>query len=343
MEFSAEIFGKVLTELSPKSERRFDAECASSYSDLSAWRFHPDALRSSRNCKAAVVVISLLGLNPIQEEDLRKKILTIADKKRYQGKWSEVRDLVLTSPFVPYNVLAEFVKNLSPQDFFGNEIKRLKRIIRSLRVSNPYEPSKRPVKYPERKRGYDDKGTLRDPSTDRRVVLPELPKEPLPEISIASPLWYSDLPWNKEKKIQQGTLVGSNTSPEGGDVSERKTVRTSIEMIEEKIRRTRTSETVFPIFDWEGTSDQRTKIVASFYHWAINENKNKDNKALFLFYIIWAQGKSYTTYFGLGPSSTQAKYRRTVLKELVRKPLDQIRLKDLKVCFPGSLSNQGVG
>jgi hypothetical protein len=199
------------------------------------------------------------------------------------------------------------------------------------------------VKYPERKRGYDDKGTLRDPSSDRRIVLPELPKEPLPEIQIASTLWFSDLPRNNEKIIQQGTLVGSNTSPEGGEPRESKTNRASDRNDQRENPETRTSETVPPVFDWEGTADQRTKIVASFYHWATNENKNISNKALFLFYIKWAQGKDYTTFFGLGPSSTQTKIRRNVLKELVRKPLDQIRLKDLDVCFPSSLSSQGVG
>jgi hypothetical protein len=137
--------------------------------------------------------------------------------------------------------------------------------------------------------------------------------------------------------------VGSNTSPEGDEVHERQTNRTSNRNDRRENPETRTSETISPIFDWEGTPDQRTKIVASFYHWALNENKNISNKALFLFYITWVQGKSYTTFFGLGPSSTQTRYRRTVLKELVRKPLDQIRLKDLEVCFPGSLSTQGVG
>jgi hypothetical protein len=199
------------------------------------------------------------------------------------------------------------------------------------------------VKYPERKRGYDDKGTLRDPSSVGRIVLPELPKEPLPEIPIASTLWFSDLPRNEEKIIRQGTLVGPNTPSGGGEDRGSMSNRTSNQNDQRENPETRTSETISPVFDWEGTQAQRTQIVASFYLWAKNENKDTSNKALFLFYITWAQGKDTTTYFGLGPESTRTKARRSVLKKLVRKSLDQIRLEDLRDCFPDFLSTQGVG
>lgn len=136
------------------------AENTSSYSDIVILKLHPNSLRSSRRCVLAYLVKVCLGMNPIEEEQLKKQFAKIVDKYREQGEWKLLGEL-LELPTTPYPVFAKILATRSPEAFFGNDIKLIKSILRGLRVTSPYETKRKRIKVPSRKRGYDDKGSLR--------------------------------------------------------------------------------------------------------------------------------------------------------------------------------------
>jgi len=80
-------------------------------------------------------------------------------KYKYEGSWSKV-DEALQLDLIPYLQLCHFLETRTLEDFFGNDIRLLKKVIRRFNVYNPYIPKTSKVKRPQRKRGYDDKGHL---------------------------------------------------------------------------------------------------------------------------------------------------------------------------------------
>lgn len=217
MEFSFEIFGKTMEALSsrPHSETVNRADNTSSYHDLLLWKIHPEILKSARGCRLSVLAISFLGLNPVQEYELKRQLSIIADKFNHEGEWNRVKDLLNTEPFTPARVLEEHLRDRGPEDYFGHDLRELKRIwFFGLKVYNPYAENKSRVKYPKRKRGYDDKGRLPETSYgagNTTKAVPRPAKEPLKEISITNTSWFSDLQ-RKEENVEQGTLEENRSS-----------------------------------------------------------------------------------------------------------------------------------
>jgi hypothetical protein len=103
-------------------------------------------------------------MNPIEEEQLKTQFAKIVEKYREQGEWKLLGEL-LELPTAPYPVFAKILATRSPEAFFGNDIKLIKSILRGLKVTSPYETKRRRIKVPSRKRGYDDKGSLRSNSS----------------------------------------------------------------------------------------------------------------------------------------------------------------------------------
>lgn len=227
-------------------EKNSIAENTSSYSDLLYWKIHPEFLKSARKVRLSVVTISFLGLNPDQELSLRTQLLKIAHKYNYQGEWSRVRDLLTLPIFSPHKVLEEHLKDRGLHDFFGNDLRTIKRIWNTLRTYNPYIPKETPVKYPVRKRGYDDKGSLRTSSLlPEHYQRPE--KEKIETIEPTNTLFWEEIPYGSQNNKAQETLVVNRTF--GGDYDETKPMATPVSTNRRQNAETGNSERVPEIFD----------------------------------------------------------------------------------------------
>lgn len=217
MKLNEKVFSETLKELSkvPYSGRKNRAENTSSHSDILLWKIHPEVLKTARGARLAAVAITFLGLNPVQEYDLRRQLAIIAHKFKFQGEWNRVREILLVKPFRPGPVLNEHLKDRSPQDYFGNDLKELKRIYyNGLKSFNPYEVKNSRVKYPQRKRGYDDKGSLPKSSYgagDTTRIIPRERREELIVHESEEKLFQSDV-MPSEKIYERGTLGEKTTS-----------------------------------------------------------------------------------------------------------------------------------
>lgn len=210
MKLSTEDFIRILAHL--RERNKFQADNTSSQSDLVRVKIHPELLKSARDCRIAVVGVSMLALNPIQEEDLKKQLLAICEHHSDLGEWKRVKEILLTVPFSPGTVLAEHMQDKNLHDFYGNDIKKLERFFRTVKYYNPYSESKKKVKYPQRKRGYDDKGHL-----PKDYPLPRVPEEErksdVDKIQVTNSSWWENLPFNRNM-IEQETLMRKYTSQE---------------------------------------------------------------------------------------------------------------------------------
>lgn len=81
----------------------------------------------------------------------------------YEGKWKVVQE-ILEQPLTPFNIVTTVVRELSLRELKGNVLplvpllaENYKIVVRQVHVVK--RPKK--VRYPQRKRGYDDKGSLR--------------------------------------------------------------------------------------------------------------------------------------------------------------------------------------
>lgn len=167
MEF-LEIFNCSWDSLGPQV-RNFSAR-TSSCSDLELeLRCSPEFLITAKDALAVLAVLPLVtnGVrNYFQIESLRNHIATMANQYRYQGEWDVVGSLLQTSNSLQvYDTWKVIMSNMNEFDWFGNFLPRMKRAVKALtwkpRYVSVVEDTRR-VKAPQRKRGYDDKGSRRD-------------------------------------------------------------------------------------------------------------------------------------------------------------------------------------
>jgi len=218
MKLTEKVFKETLEQLSriPNPQEIFRADNTSSFPDLLSWKIHPELLKSSRKTALTVVALSFMAMNPFQEENVRKRLLVIADKFNNEGQWSKVRKLLTLETWTPYYVLEAFLEDRSAEDFFGNDIQDIKRIIQHGIKWVNLDDQKVRVKTPQRKRGYDDKGHLPESTWgegNTTKPIPMKPKETLPEISPQSNLFFEDLSMISDwEENEQETLVEKTTS-----------------------------------------------------------------------------------------------------------------------------------
>lgn len=245
-----------------------------------------------------VLIASFIGLNPIQEEEFKEQFGKIAHKFNYQGEWNRVKEILHSEPFTPGVVLMNYLTDRSPEDFFGNDLKTIKKIYKTLKSVNPYIPRNSKVKYPQRKRGYDDKGHLPGdlhgadiPGTDRKI-----PRE---KPSITSNIWFEDTPLRGNNELQ-GTLVVRRTSSE----IERRTPE-NVERIPAEApnpddrrenRTTQETERISRSFNWK---TGRQAIEAS-YIYALTRNRLKTGDLPRFLYYAWLDSKE-TSFYGQAP------------------------------------------
>lgn len=188
-----------------------EAENTSSYSDLLEWRFPADLFRKARDCKLLLIALSFMGLPDLQQNRFRQRVHAIAEYNQLQGQWAEVEELLLLQTNVPGEILQWYLNKHSVEAWFGTDLKRIIKIIRSARTYNPYKPNRSKVNHPQRKRGYNDKGSLSrvDKLTLEHWYRPKETTE-IPDICANPfyPEWYA-----QEKNLQQEGLRVALTFP----------------------------------------------------------------------------------------------------------------------------------
>lgn len=192
-----------------KALEKSAADNTSSYSALLLMKLHPETLKTAVGCKLGLIALSLIGTNSQNDLIIREQIQKISSRRNYEGEWNTVRELLLTEN-KPFAMLSEYLKNRSEDDFFGNDLKLLKRIGKSVKFYNPYLPSKAPVKRSQKKRGYDDKGHLRDTSKAQQEPRPFKEKNDIEPNILSHNFLNKEI--TEKTDIAQGTLVERNTS-----------------------------------------------------------------------------------------------------------------------------------
>lgn len=101
-------------------------------------------------------------------ENLRTHIGKMVSNYNYEGKWKLVGEILSeTTSLEVFSIWTKVLNSMSVEDFFGNMFPILRKAVRSLkwrRTDYSVVTDKRPYRKPLRKRGYDDKGSRRDPS-----------------------------------------------------------------------------------------------------------------------------------------------------------------------------------
>lgn len=209
------VFAFTLNEL-VQCAKHSAADNTSSFSDLLLWTPHPESLKTAKGCRLSILAASFIGLETNSQTLLYERIQKIAHKYKYEGEWSKV-EKALESPLVPYLQLVNFLEDRTLNEYFGNDLGLLKRVLRSFKVYNPYIASRKRVKCTQRKRGYDDKGHLRESWRPGPIAGVDTYTEPM---SIFEPTEYSSFPeiYKEENNNTQCTLVEKNASTLDSDL-----------------------------------------------------------------------------------------------------------------------------
>jgi len=135
------------------------AECQSLDPDLSLVFRGPT---SAWDCLCLLYLMSHVAGVYWLTEEITRQISQKAYQCDYQGEWEAVQFLLEQSISTPEEFYWKFIEVKSPEEFFGNLVPRAKRLSLGMKCFKR-KPSRKPVNYPQRKRGYRDKGTYRPP------------------------------------------------------------------------------------------------------------------------------------------------------------------------------------
>jgi len=110
---------------------------------------------------AALIALSFLHdpKNQIMIEPFLTKAARAAYFNNYEGKWIVVKEILTTRHFNLHNSLKTIPHYFSANEFYGNLIPQIIRMTKSIRFRIWHNRPVAPVKKPQRKRGYTDKGT----------------------------------------------------------------------------------------------------------------------------------------------------------------------------------------
>lgn len=162
--------------------------------------FSGEYLKGAREALAFLSILPLVNpstRNYFQIEAVRNHIGRMASNHRHEGKWKIVAEVLQsTSSLSVYETWKIILSYMNPQDFFGNFVPEMRRALRSVLWKQEYfsvTEDTRPVRIPQRKRGYDDKGSRR-PSHHQFDYF-SFAREELPETIIRTPdpfAWFWD-------------------------------------------------------------------------------------------------------------------------------------------------------
>jgi hypothetical protein len=118
---------------------------------------------SAREAMAALYLMSMvvperLGISRISFTD---HIAQMAFNYRYEGDWRIVQEILEQRPFVPYSIGKIILSNMNTNDYYGNFQPLVVQLLQKCKMVPLFQRKKWKVKRTQRKRGYDDKGTLR--------------------------------------------------------------------------------------------------------------------------------------------------------------------------------------
>lgn len=116
--------------------------------------------RVNTSREAIVVIFLSLFAGLWQTDRIIEHIAQLAYRYRYSGGWRTVQDF-LESYDTPARFVEMYLQHRSFDEFFGNFLPSCDRYIRWHHKSFKGETQKGPVLRPQRRRGYNDKGTLR--------------------------------------------------------------------------------------------------------------------------------------------------------------------------------------
>lgn len=180
-------------------------ELQSPQSDLTVPRVGSESFWGAEGAINVVLYLASIGLNPIQEEEVRNFFEKKAARRNYEGKWFIVHQLVDESSFSPIKLYEIVLRSEGPHAFFGNRIRSICRAGKQLRWDPLQTTELRRAKPKQRKRGYDDKGTLGKSKVDppERTV-----QEPKIYQSVHS-LFFASLPGYLQRfqKLSQKTGI----------------------------------------------------------------------------------------------------------------------------------------
>jgi hypothetical protein len=112
----------------------------------------------------AILIVSIIIHTREQylRYEFHEKVAEEAYRNNYQGKWKQVQELLELENMNFNSYFNWFLENFSKEDIYGNIVPLINRIIKTIKVTNRKFRKPR-VRYPEYRRGYRDKGTLRFP------------------------------------------------------------------------------------------------------------------------------------------------------------------------------------
>ena len=160
-----------------------------------------------------LIALTFMGLPDDQQNKQRERAHKIAERYKYEGQWLKIKEILDLQTTAPGKILQWYFANHSPEDWFGDNLKRIIRIIRSAKAYNPYLENKARPRYPQRKRGYNDKGSLSSSFKLGPELLskPDLERTEYTELNNQPfyPDWYE-----REKLEQQSHLMERKLFPD---------------------------------------------------------------------------------------------------------------------------------
>lgn len=163
----SDIYSDVRRDPNPKDFRlkeadEWIAECQSLSPDLSLG-IH--AVGTGWDALCLIYLLSHISHLYWITDDITRKIAQKAYSSNYEGEWEIVQQMLELDPKTPRQFYEQFLQDRSPEEFFGNLKRRARRLIRIIKFKkrDPHGP----VRVPQRKRGYNDKGTYVPPHRPR--------------------------------------------------------------------------------------------------------------------------------------------------------------------------------
>lgn len=117
---------------------------------------------------AVLMIIPLIPnitRNSFWTEKLRDHMAQQAFHNQYKGDWKLVQEILELKTQTPYYQVKKLLEHKDTYFLFGNLLPRMERLSRGFKARLAYKDVLKdytPVRRPQRKRGYNDKGTLPD-------------------------------------------------------------------------------------------------------------------------------------------------------------------------------------
>lgn len=150
-----------MTNIMSKTRSEKIAEYTSPCPDLPI-KFHI-SVESAKEAMASLLIMATIiperaGLPKMYFTD---HLARMCYNYNYEGEWAKVQEILELRTLSPYNIVKLISGWMSAEDFYGNFVPLCSKLARTARIVRISYSNNRKVKKPQRKRGYDDKGTLR--------------------------------------------------------------------------------------------------------------------------------------------------------------------------------------